>query len=338
MKILILTNSISFSILPETVKASQYFSTRIPLPVTFEFKEVNIPLAIKSYKQVKGFNPITGQPSLINYYGLEDTVKDTCKTFITHDKYDCVVLVYNINSITVPSDGVITSWANFTGLSPKTEFIQLAVNEYIKNNDQIYIRLIHEIMHALCQPFTRQGLKIDEMDITKTGIPFYKNNYPEDLDSNFGITLFNLKPFLAPIPVIPTSSVIITRDNDNGIQITGTLVANNNGATFTCKTIERPWKNNIMNISAIPKGTYQVRYSFSPRFMKYTYEIRNVVARSGIRIHSVNYAKDLLGCIGLGNKLVDINGDKQLDIINSRTTIKMFQDFMGKKSFTLEIK
>jgi len=195
---------------------------------------------------------------------------------------------------------------------------------------------LHEICHA---GFFFAG----QNDTTHAYLPEFsqKQRYEyylfllKDLKQFLEIVIKPIKPSNL-VSNIPTAT--ITRDNDNGIQITGTLVANNNGATFTCKTIERPWKNNIMNISAIPKGTYQVRYSFSPRFMKYTYEIRNVVARSGIRIHSVNYAKDLLGCIGLGNKLVDINGDKQLDIINSRTTIKMFQDFMGKKSFTLEIK
>ena len=64
----------------------------------------------------------------------------------------------------------------------------------------------------------------------------------------------------------------------------------------------------------------------------------NVKGRSGIRYHSASYYYQLQGCIALGTKLQDIDGDGKLDLINSRNAIKLFEDFMKKETFTLEIK
>jgi hypothetical protein len=63
------------------------------------------------------------------------------------------------------------------------------------------------------------------------------------------------------------------------------------------KTLERPWKDNKPNISCIPAGSYIVKWTFSPRMLKYTYEVTGVPNRSGIRIHVANYFNELLGCI-----------------------------------------
>lgn len=68
------------------------------------------------------------------------------------------------------------------------------------------------------------------------------------------------------------------------------------------------WK--IPGITAIPYGSYPLRYSLSNRFKKNTLELLNVSGFTGIRMHSGNTNKDTEGCILLGlNCLQDDLGD-----------------------------
>lgn len=129
-------------------------------------------------------------------------------------------------------------------------------------------------------------------------------------------------------------TVIVKRETYESKQATGTLTVEG----FTCKTLERPDLNNQRNISCIPKGEYICKYTFSPKFMKYTYEVQNVPNRSSIRIHSGNYFFDIQGCILLGSALSDINKDGSKDVINSRITVNKLEQLLGKKDFKLIIK
>lgn len=131
-----------------------------------------------------------------------------------------------------------------------------------------------------------------------------------------------------PLPV-----VTLTRNVDNGVETLGTLTYNN----FTCRTLERPYKGNTPNISAVPKGSYLCKYTFSLRLLRYTYELQNVPNRSGIRIHTANYFSQLLGCIALGTDLSDINKDNQLDVINSKFAVSQFEGLLNRQPFTLQI-
>ena len=72
--------------------------------------------------------------------------------------------------------------------------------------------------------------------------------------------------------------------------------------------------------------------------MKYTYEVRNVPGRSGIRIHVGNFFNQIQGCILLGYGYKDVNNDGRLDIINSKISITDFERLLDKKPFTLVIK
>lgn len=89
--------------------------------------------------------------------------------------------------------------------------------------------------------------------------------------------------------------------------------------------------------TAIPKGTYNVTYTYSNRFKKMMPLVNNVKGFDGIRIHSGNTAKDSLGCILLGdNKEVG-------KVVNSRVTCDklyaMIEEALKKKeSVTLTIK
>lgn len=64
-----------------------------------------------------------------------------------------------------------------------------------------------------------------------------------------------------------------------------------------CKTIELPWKDNLVQVSCIPEGEYFLEKRYSPRF-GWHLEILDVPNRSLILFHPANDAlKELRGCI-----------------------------------------
>ena len=87
---------------------------------------------------------------------------------------------------------------------------------------------------------------------------------------------------------------------------------------FMCYTIERPWLDNQRRISCIPKGTYPLFTKEYGRFYdRYNLPIPilgSTDPRSEILIHPANYAKDLAGCIGVGDKKTANS------VLNSRKT------------------
>ena len=137
-------------------------------------------------------------------------------------------------------------------------------------------------------------------------------------------------------PSIPTNPIVtLTRDSDNGVETLGRL----SYGSFSCDTLERPWKNNQVNISCIPKGSYNVVWSFSSNpSLGWTYEVQKVPGRSGIRIHQGNFVSNSEGCILLGNGRKDINNDNQPDVLSSVATLSKFNTLMNKQSFTLIVK
>lgn len=70
----------------------------------------------------------------------------------------------------------------------------------------------------------------------------------------------------------------------------------------------------IYGRTAIPKGTYKVEVTYSPKFKRYLPILLNVKGYTGIRIHSGNSHEDTLGCL-----LVGFNKEKG-KVLNSRVT------------------
>lgn len=161
-------------------------------------------------------------------------------------------------------------------------------------------------------------------------------SYPPHFRSRNRTIAYALKPIIK-IKKMEKPYVEIKRISSDSNQTIGVLEAYRNGSKFTCKTLELPYKSNMAYTSCIPKGEYIVEYTFSFGKLGWTYEIKNVKNRSGIRIHSANYYYQLKGCISLGESLIDINNDGKMDTSNSRATIGSFENFMGKKPFTLKI-
>lgn len=74
----------------------------------------------------------------------------------------------------------------------------------------------------------------------------------------------------------------------------------------------------IKGKTAIPYGTYEIKWTYSPRFKKYTPQLMNVPSFEGIRIHSGNSSDHTEGCLLLGE-------NKQVGkVLNSRATINKF--------------
>ena len=88
--------------------------------------------------------------------------------------------------------------------------------------------------------------------------------------------------------------------------------------------------------TAIPYGTYEIKWTYSPRFKKYTPQLMNVPSFEGIRVHAGNTSADTEGCLILGE-------NKQVGkVLNSRATINKFYPIIKKAcsngKVTIEIK
>lgn len=92
----------------------------------------------------------------------------------------------------------------------------------------------------------------------------------------------------------------------------------------------------IKGNTAIPYGTYEIKWTYSPRFKKYTPQLMNVPSFEGIRVHAGNTSADTEGCLILGE-------NKQVGkVLNSRATINKFYPIIKKAcsngKVTIEIK
>lgn len=311
-------------------KGLQWFKDNTPLEITVDELKTSIPLTFETKSNATYSGTAVGE-----------SVKTELRKLIPENKYKCVVFLYGDKST-----GIRVSIADEIPLYRDTDFI-----EVIKLDDGGKV-FNHELLHTFFMRLARQGIVVsDPMDsvvVNGKVQPYFNNNNLRSKLSNRTIALERLAPYWKQVcgglenaqksPVNDGSPLVrITRSKSSKKQTLGQLEAKNGGATFTCKALELPWLDNASNISCIPKGTYKVRWSFSPKFRRFTYEVTGVPNRSGIRIHSANYFSQIQGCIALGNGLSDINKDGELDVINSRVTITAFEGFLNKKPFTLEI-
>lgn len=112
---------------------------------------------------------------------------------------------------------------------------------------------------------------------------------------------------------------------------------------FVAFSGELPWKNNENDISCIPEGRFECRWTWSGHFRRYMYEVK-VPGRVGVRIHSANFMgephpprlKQLEGCVSLGEKIGVMEGQKAIFV--SRPAIEKFEKRMGGLPFILEVK
>ena len=137
--------------------------------------------------------------------------------------------------------------------------------------------------------------------------------------------------------VIVMRKTYLLRNPSDEKQTLGAFVVDDGPELFVGKTLELPNKGNKSDISCIPADQYICKWTFSPHLGIWTYEVTDVPNRTGIRIHSANYFKQLLGCIAFGDTHKDINADNELDVIHSGNTVKHFNEIMNKEDFLLVI-
>ena len=299
-----------------------YFTKRgLNFDITYENTTEKFPLELCFSKLDSNGNKVDiYTPKVLDYLEKNYALKDYAFIILGWKSYD---YGYQLNNT-----------GGYTGTIPLSNGTQYCTVRQDIITDNIYV--IHEIHHILCRILWSKGIYPgDFMDIDKKGRSYYLNNQPENPESNHAQTWNELKKYLLKLQEYTlTKTVTLKRDLDTGKETLGTLTCGD----FICNTLERPWKNNLSNISCIPTGKYLVEKSFSPKLLKTTYEIKNVPRRSGIRFHSSSFWTDLKGCIALGSGYANLNNDKEKDLINSRITIKKFEDYMKNNSFFLVIK
>jgi hypothetical protein len=183
-------------------KAITYFKEK-GINVSFFTKPVQELVSVHEYKTTQGFRTDNGKPDTISLLGLDDITKDHCRGYVKENEYDCVIFQWDMDDINHPIAGnqIVTSWANNKPLYAQTEFVQLAINKWVVDNDKVLNRITHELLHAFCFTLNRKNCNVlDEMDLTVMPngekIPFYKNDDMYALDGNYAQTLSNIKPFV----------------------------------------------------------------------------------------------------------------------------------------------
>lgn len=317
MIIKVLLNRITLDLSEDFAKARDYFKPYFNIDYIFEetdFKGLSARPIVGGGSVLKGLHHV---------YGAKPQIKAQGE--------DIIIFCFNQDEFKEKMTSNMDGW-----IVPGTTHLNVTTSKKDQKVGWIWKSICHEIMHALFQKVYFAGNlnvedPMDKMLVKGKWKAYYKNSDPFAKDGNYAEAKKRLAPYWHLFQGKPV--VTLYRQRDDGVQTLGKLSV----GTFVCKTLERPWKFNLPNISCIPKGIYSVTYTYSPKFLKYTYQIQNVENRTGIRIHSGNFWFDIEGCILLGDRYSDVNFDGSLDILNSRTTVKAFEAILNKAPFTLVI-
>lgn len=127
--------------------------------------------------------------------------------------------------------------------------------------------------------------------------------------------------------------VLLARYSQTGRYTRGALFTS--GKVFY--TLERPWVLNAINVSCVPTGTYDAVFLKQSASGKYrnVYHVLHVLGRSGILMHNGNVVAHTKGCILIGSRPGILGGEAA--ILNSRSALKEFVEFMEEKPFELQI-
>lgn len=129
----------------------------------------------------------------------------------------------------------------------------------------------------------------------------------------------------------------LNRISDNKIQTVGSLSLYDNARNLLLRfdTLELSYKDNKKGISCVKPGLYVVNQKLSYRHGQ-SFELQNVLGRDNILIHKGNFNSDTKGCILIGHGFADINGDSNIDLLNSRIAMSNLLNTL-KSTTTLQI-
>lgn len=126
--------------------------------------------------------------------------------------------------------------------------------------------------------------------------------------------------------------MILRRFESTDKETLGWLYVMNNKETLgVFSTLEKPDLSNQRNISCIPKGRYLCTRRKPTQ--KFNYEhilINGVPNRDAILMHIGNRFVDTSGCVLVGTDFADINGDKIMDITESRKAFMKLMSMLPK--------
>ncbi|MGR3221325.1 MAG: DUF5675 family protein [Candidatus Anammoxibacter sp.] len=137
--------------------------------------------------------------------------------------------------------------------------------------------------------------------------------------------------------------LILYRTFQNNIQTLGEMfVVKGEKVLFKCAALELPYKHNQLRISCVLNGIYKCIKRAATKSIPYEHILLlDVDGRSGICIHIGNWFTDILGCILVGTRHVDIkkNGvyDGELDVASSGKAFNKIMKLLPNE-FDLEIK
>jgi len=113
------------------------------------------------------------------------------------------------------------------------------------------------------------------------------------------------------------------------------LSDDDNFIRYEFMTLELSWNENKRSISCIPCGDYKVVKRTSEKYGDH-FHILDVPNRDWILIHNLNFNYQTKGCVGVGDDLAYINEDNDIDIVNSKKTLKKLYNLLPDK-FDLSI-
>jgi len=115
----------------------------------------------------------------------------------------------------------------------------------------------------------------------------------------------------------------------SGNETIGRLLINN---IEMGRTLELPWENNQKNISRIPSGSYDASIRNDGN-LRWRIELKNVPNRENIQLHLGNYARQIRGCILVG-ETVD-TGQGACMVTKSVATLSKISNKMSEFSARL---